>query len=77
MRRQIRKTLINPLTFALGLLDKNKVEPIIKKAGSREALKQVDHTRPVEAEAVARFLLNMAFQEPVSGMHLYESNVTV
>ena len=31
--------------------------------------------RPVEAEAVAKFMVNIAHQEPVSGIHVYESDL--
>ena len=30
--------------------------------------------RPVEAEAVARFMVEVAHEEPVSGVHVYESD---
>lgn len=31
--------------------------------------------RPVQAESVAKFMVKMAHQEPISGVHLYESNL--
>jgi hypothetical protein len=31
--------------------------------------------RPVEAEKVAQFMVKVAHEEPISGVHVYESNM--